>query len=206
MTVKHGILGLLALQPRYGYELRAAFLAVVGGEQIWDLKPAQIYSTLARLEKAGLVRAVGGRKVRNPDKRVFDITARGRGELERWFEVNEPPDHQRDQTYLKMVLSLATGLADSRKILSKERAMLYRELHQATTRRSETDPGHELALILLLDKTIMHLEADLRWLDMLESRLDEIKSQPVPKPDLRPRGRPKKAQQHPALGSGKAKE
>jgi DNA-binding PadR family transcriptional regulator len=62
MTVKHGILGLLALQPRYGYELRAAFLAVVGGEQNWDVKPAQIYSTLARLEEAGLVKAQGGRK------------------------------------------------------------------------------------------------------------------------------------------------
>ena len=55
MTVKHGILGLLALKPRYGYELRAAFLAVVGGKQNWDIKPAQIYSTLARLEKAGLL-------------------------------------------------------------------------------------------------------------------------------------------------------
>ncbi|MBN2085836.1 MAG: helix-turn-helix transcriptional regulator [Anaerolineales bacterium] len=193
MTVKHGILGLLALQPRYGYELRAAFLAVVGGEQNWDLKPAQIYSTLARLEEAGLVKAAGGRSNRNPEKRVFAITALGRRELERWFEVNEPPDHQRDATYLKMVLSLATGLVDSRKIISRERAMLYRELHRATARRSEADPNSELSLILLLDKSVMHLEADLRWLDMLEARLDEIKDQPVASPELRPRGRPKKA-------------
>jgi DNA-binding PadR family transcriptional regulator len=203
MTVKHGILGLLAIQPRYGYELRAAFLAVVGGEQNWDLKPAQIYSTLARLEKAGWVKAQGGGRNRNPEKRVFRITARGRAELERWFEVNEPPDHQRDATYLKMVLSLATGLVDSRKILSRERAMLYRELHKATARRSEVDPQRELALILLLDKTVMQLEADLRWLDMLESRLDEIRRQPVPEPDLRPRGRPKKPAQATAVESGK---
>jgi len=197
MTVKHGILGLLALQPRYGYELHAAFLAVVGGEQNWDVKPAQIYSTLARLEEAGLVKTQAGRKNRNPEKRVFSITAKGRTALERWFSENEPPDHQRDETYLKMVLSLATGLADSGKIISRERAMLYRELHRATTRRSEVDPERELSLILLLDKTVMHLEADLRWLDMLEARLDEIKSQPVPKPDLRPRGRPKKMKQDP---------
>jgi DNA-binding PadR family transcriptional regulator len=193
MTVKHGILGLLALQPRYGYELRAAFLAVVGGEQNWDVKPAQIYSTLARLEEAGLVKAQGGRKSRNPEKRVFSITARGREELERWFGENEPPEHQRDETYLKMVLSLATGLVDSRKIIFRERAMLYQELHRATARRSEADPNSELSLILLLDKTVMHLEADLRWLDMLEARLEEIKDQPVAKPELRPRGRPRKA-------------
>jgi DNA-binding PadR family transcriptional regulator len=202
MTVKHGILGLLALQPRYGYELRAAFLAVVGGEQNWDLKPAQIYSTLARLEAAGLVKAQGGGKKRNPEKRVFSITPAGRSELERWFEVNEPPDHQRDETYLKMVLSLATGLVDSRRILARERAMLYKELHRATARRSEVDPARELSLILLLDKSVMHLEADLRWLDMLESRLDEIRRQPVPKPDLRPRGRPRKAVQGTAVESG----
>jgi DNA-binding PadR family transcriptional regulator len=195
MTVKHGILGLLALQPRYGYELRAAFLAVVGGEQNWDLKPAQIYSTLARLERAGLVKTRGGGKKRHPEKRVFVITPKGRGELEYWFRENHPPDHQRDETYLKMVLCLATGLDDPRKILSRERAMLYQELHQATTSRTEVDPERELALILLLDKSVMHLEADLRWLDMLEARLDEIKSQPVAEPDMRPRGRPKKAKQ-----------
>ncbi len=192
MTVKHGILGLLALQPRYGYELRAAFLAVVGGEQNWDLKPAQVYSTLARLEAGGLVKAAGGKPGRNPEKRVFAITARGRSALERWFESNEPPDHQRDDIYLKMVLSLATGLANARKIIGRERAMLYGELHRSTARRSGTDPGREMSLILLLDKTIMHLEADLRWLDMLESRLDEIRRQPVPEPEMRPRGRPKK--------------
>jgi DNA-binding PadR family transcriptional regulator len=202
MTVKHGILGLLSLQPRYGYELRAAFLAVVGGEQNWDLKPAQIYSTLARLEEAGLVKVQGRGKKGKPEKRVFSITAAGQRELESWFGKNEPPEHQRDETYLKMVLSLATGLADSRKILSRERAMLYRELHQATARRSEVDPERELSLILLLDKTVMHLEADLRWLDMLEARLDEIKRQPVREPDLRPRGRPKKMKRDPDLEPG----
>jgi DNA-binding PadR family transcriptional regulator len=197
MTVKHGILGLLVLQPRYGYELRAAFLAVVGGEKNWDLKPAQIYSTLSRLEEAGLVKAQGKGKQTNPEKRVFHITANGRKELERWFGENEPPGHQRDETYLKMVLSLATGITDSRKIIFRERAMLYRELHQATTQRQEADPGRELSLILLLDKTVMHLEADLRWLDMLEARLDEIKNQPVAEPDLRPRGRPRKTKAAP---------
>jgi DNA-binding PadR family transcriptional regulator len=193
MTVKHGILGLLALQPRYGWELRAAFLAIVGGEEYWDLKPAQIYSTLARLEAAGLVKPQG-KGSRNPEKRVYAVTPRGRKELEKWFDQNEPPDHQRDETFLKLVLSLATGLADARRIISRERAMLYRRLHQATARRSAADPEQELALMMLLDKTVMHLEADLRWLEMLEGRLDEIRSQPVPEPDLRPRGRPKKSQ------------
>jgi hypothetical protein len=149
---------------------------------------------------------VGGRKNRDPEKKVFSITARGRDALERWFKVNEPPNHQQDETDLKIVLSLATGIADSGKVIARERAMLYTELHRATARRSDVDPGREMFLILLLEKTIMHLEADLRWLDMLEGRPDEIRKQPVPEPELRPRGRARKTAQSLIEISGKDAE
>jgi hypothetical protein len=69
---------------------------------------------------------------------------------------------------------------------------LFQELHDITEHRSYADPNRELAMILLLDKAVMHLEADLRWLDMIEARLDEIKRQPLPEPESKPRGRPKK--------------
>lgn len=55
MSVRYAILGLLAQRPRHGYELRAAFEVVVGGDANWEVKPAQIYTTLERLEEAGLV-------------------------------------------------------------------------------------------------------------------------------------------------------
>lgn len=192
MTVKHGILGLLALQPRYGYELRAAFLAVVGGEKNWDLKPAQIYSTLSRLEEAGLVKAPGKGKKSDLEKKVFAITKSGRRELERWFGKTSRPTINGMRRISRWSSAWPRGWSILRKIFAGERAMLYRELHQATAQRQAADPNCELSLILLLDKTVMHLEADLRWLDMLEARLDEIKHQPVREPDLRPRGRPKK--------------
>jgi hypothetical protein len=69
---------------------------------------------------------------------------------------------------------------------------LYQELHRITTVRTKLDPHTELARILLMDKATMHLEADLRWLDIIEARLEEVKSQPVPHPEMRPRGRPTK--------------
>jgi hypothetical protein len=73
-----------------------------------------------------------------------------------------------------------------------QRTSLFQELHRLTALRMELDPYSSLAHILLLDQAIMHLEADLRWLDMIESRLDEVLKQPVPQPELRPRGRPPK--------------
>ena len=70
MSVRHAILGLLAQKPRHGYELHAAFSAVVGGEN-WDVKPAQIYTTLERLEESGLVQTKSDLgEGREPDRRI----------------------------------------------------------------------------------------------------------------------------------------
>jgi DNA-binding PadR family transcriptional regulator len=192
MSVRNAILGLLAQRPRHGYELRAAFEALVGGEEVWGVKPAQIYTTLARLEEGGLVvqEAVG--KDGGPEKRIYGITSLGQAELEAWFTTGADEERQRDEFFIKLMLSLSAHTADPYGVIQAQRSRLYQDLHDHTTRRNKANPRSELAQIFLLDKAIMHLEADLRWLDMIESRLDEIRRQPKPEPPLKPRGRPKK--------------
>ena len=192
MSVRNSLLGLLAQQPRHGYELHAAFEAVVGGQANWDVKPAQVYTTLARLEEAGLVVQEGIEQEGGPEKRIFAITEQGRRELADWMAQPVPSEHQRDEFFLKLMLSIATGIADPRRLIYTQRANLYRELHAITGRRAGCDPQRQLAQILLFDQVIMHLEANLRWLDIVEQRLDEIKRQPAPQPEPKPRGRPKK--------------
>ena len=192
MSVRHAVLGLLAQRPRHGYELRAAFEAVVGGEENWDVKPAQIYSTLARLEKSGLVAEDSVSQDGGPEKRVYAITPAGRATLIEWFATGIEREHQRDEFYIKLMLSLASGEANPRALLQTQRNQLYQEMHAITTQRNGLNSKTELARILLLDKAIMHLEADLRWIDMTEARLDEIKRQPLPEPETKPRGRPRK--------------
>ena len=91
------------------------------------------------------------------------------------------------------VTGLVSGAADLGRIIQIQRSLLYQELHAATTLRDGYNPRAEIAQILLLDKSIMHLEADLRWLDITEMRLDEVKRQPLPEPEVKPRGRPKKS-------------
>jgi hypothetical protein len=78
------------------------------------------------------------------------------------------------------MLAMATGEANPRKVIQVQRARLYQDMHALTVKRSKTDPKTELAHILLLDSAVMHIEADLHWLEMVEARLDEIRSQPVP--------------------------
>jgi hypothetical protein len=69
---------------------------------------------------------------------------------------------------------------------------LYQELHTLTAQRNRSDPKTALAQMLLFEKAIMHTEADLRWLDMVEARLEDVKRQPMPEPEAKPRGRPRK--------------
>jgi len=192
MSVRNALLGLLEQRPRHGYELHDAFEAVVGGEENWDVKPAQVYATLARLERGGLIAEASLEQDGGPEKRIYNITAAGQEALRRWFRTPVRTEHQRDEFFLKLMLSLATGQADPYRVIYIQRSSLYRELHTLTTRRTQADPRSELAQILLLDRAIMHLEADLRWLDMIESRLDEVRRQPLPEPVARPRGRPPK--------------
>lgn len=192
MSVRFALLGLLAQRPRHGYELHTAFEAVVGGEQNWDVKPGQIYTTLARLEEGGLVVEESIGQGGGPEKRIFAITPKGHDSLAGWFGQGVEPEHQRDEFFIKLILALATGEAKPRQVIQTQRARLYQELHDVTAQRQRANPKSELARILLLDKTIMHLEADLRWLDMIEGRLDDVMRQPLPEPEGKRRGRPRK--------------
>jgi DNA-binding PadR family transcriptional regulator len=193
MSVRFAILGLLAHHPRHGYELRSAFESVVGGDVNWEVKPAQIYTTLERLEEAGLVERTSDLgEGDEPSRRVYALTGSGQAALSEWFAQGVAPDHQRDEFFVKLMVALASGEADPVRIIQTQRAYLYQELHAATTQRDSYDPHTEMAQILLLDKVTMHLEADLRWLDITETRLEEVMLQPLAEPELRRRGRPKK--------------
>lgn len=192
MSVQNAILGLLASRPRHGYELHDAFEALAGGEQNWDIKPAQIYTTLARLESRGLIVQESIEQDGGPQKVIYSLTEAGSLELERWFTTPVLSQHQHDEVFIKLMISLSLENGDPRKVIYAQRASLYRELHDITSQRSQADPRRELALVLYLDQIGMHLEADLRWLDMVEARLDEIRRQPFPEPEERPRGRPPK--------------
>jgi DNA-binding PadR family transcriptional regulator len=200
MSVRNAILGLLSQSPRHGYMLRAAFEALVGGKEIWDVKPAQIYTTLARLEESGLVRQETREETRQdgadpaagPEKRVYAITEEGKKELASWFAEGVQEERQRDEFFVKLMLSLDAEGADPGKVIQAQRGTLYQELHDLTARRNAADPHRELSTIILLDKTLMHVEADLRWLDMVEARLGEMGRQKTPPPAARPRGRPRK--------------
>lgn len=190
MPVRHAILGLIHQRPRHGYELRDAFEALVGGPSVWDLKPAQVYTTLTRLERDGLVTADGPERVGGPDRIVYRLTEDGRREFASWLSSGVHGEHVRDEFFVKLMVALATPEADPESIVRTQRATLFRDLHALTAHRARLDRSTQLSRVLLLDKAVMHLEADLRWLDMVQARLDDVVAQPLPMPAPRRRGRP----------------
>ncbi|RPH56554.1 MAG: PadR family transcriptional regulator [Chloroflexi bacterium] len=193
MSVRHALLGLLAQKARHGYELRVAFESVVGGDVAWDVKPAQIYTTLDRLEEAGLVeRQSDLGQGDEPSRRVYALTPEGRMVLREWFATAVENEHQRDEFFVKLMVALASGEGSPERILQTQRNHLYKEMHTMTTLRDSFDPREGMAQILLMDKAIMHIEADLRWMDITEMRIEAIKGQAFPQPEIRPRGRPRK--------------
>jgi DNA-binding PadR family transcriptional regulator len=195
MSVRYAVLGLISQKPRHGYETRLAFEALVGGGENWEVKPAQIYTTLDRLEVAGWVeRSSDLGEGEEPSRRVYQITPQGEAALLEWFSSGVIPEHQRDEFFIKLIMALVSGRADPQRLIQTQRALLYQEMHSATRQRDVYDPHTEMAQVLLLDKAIMHLEADLRWLDMIEMRLEAIKEQPLPEPEIHPRGRPRKGE------------
>lgn len=189
MTVKHILLALLNRTPTHGYELRGLMEAALGDH--WAINTGQIYSTLSRLERDGLI-------VRQPafvneatERTVYELTQAGRAELERWYREPLSRNYRlRDAFYAKLVLSLFSGPVPPSEVLQVQRRELLSEMHELTRLRAKANPVSELTWLLLLEGAIMHLEADLRWLDMCEARLDELQQMSPPQHASRPRGRP----------------
>ncbi len=166
MSVRHGLLALLERGARYGYQLRSEFEHATGGT--WPLNIGQVYTTLARLERDGLVRALpesdGG-------QRPYEITSDGRVELTLWFTTPvEQADRPRDELAIKLALALTTPGVDVRTVVQTQRTATIRRL-QELTRLKAADEDADLAWRLVLEAMVFQGEAEVRWLDHCEASL-----------------------------------
>ena len=123
MSVRYAVLGLISQKPRHGYETRLAFESLVGGDENWEGRPAQIYTTLDRLEEAGLVeRSSDLGEGEEPYRRVFQITPRGEKALQEWFASPISSEHQRDEFFIKLIIGVACGRTDPERLIQAQQA------------------------------------------------------------------------------------
>jgi DNA-binding PadR family transcriptional regulator len=168
--LKHAILGLLVQEPRHGYDLKNAFEAILGGT--WPLNIGQVYTTLARLERDGLVESQVVPQDLLPDRKVYSLTRAGREELERWLvEATTGSIRLKDEFFVKLLVHQLVGSDGLLALIWKQRQVYMQTLAQLTALRA--DPSLEPTTGLLVEGAILHVEADLEWLDLCEERLEQ---------------------------------
>ena len=170
MGIGSTFLGLLEGGPRHGYDLKRAYDERFGADR--PLSYGQVYATLARLLKNGLVEVDGVEPGAGPERKRYAITSAGVTDVERWLGQPEKPEPYLQSTlYTKIVLALLTG-RDAADILDEQRAEHLRSMRILTDRTRTGD----LADQLICDLALFHLEADLRWLELAAARLDRLKA------------------------------
>lgn len=160
-------LALLADESRYGYEIKQA-LEQEFGESLPALNAGQIYSTLARLERDGLVvgQSVEGDSRR---KRVYELTESGRAALADWIETPVPGTRLKDEFFMKLVILASAGLADPKALIAGQRREYLQSLRDLDAMLAAD--GARPAAELLAEGAVLHLKADLEWLDLIEQKL-----------------------------------
>ena len=162
------LLGLLDRQPSYGYELKQEYDSALGKGR--SLAFGQVYQTLTRLARDGKVSVGRTEPGGGPDRRRYSITDKGVCELEAWLAEPVPPEpHLQTVLFLKVVLALLGGREANGFLAAQRKAHLRRMRELTASKRSAP-----LLDSLLADHALFRLEADLRWIDLTEGRLEQL--------------------------------
>ena len=181
MSVRYGLLALLAESPNHGYQLKTAFERRTGGS--WALNIGQVYTTLQRLERDGLVEAIET----DDDRHAYRITEDGTTQLEAWFATPTVPEGPpRDELTIKVLVAVAAADIDVTDVLQRQRAASIEQLQAYTRRKAQADPERDVGFLMLLDALIFRTEAEVRWLDACEARIRHLAAGLARRPAARP--------------------
>ncbi len=190
MSVRHALLALLSEGPKYGLQLRQEFEARTG--EVWPLNVGQVYTTLQRLERDGLVESEDPADA-GPQK-GFHITEDGEAELTKWLRT--PPDFSsppRDELVIKVLVAFELPGVDVHALVQAHRRYLI-ELMQQWTRLKEDESRFDLHFALVVDAELFRLDSLVRWLDTADGRLKRAAAgidAPAPQPFPLPKARRK---------------
>lgn len=167
MSIRHALLALLSEGPKYGLQLRQEFEARTG--EVWPLNVGQVYTTLQRLERDGLVESDDDGE--DGPQKGFRITGDGEAELAAWLRT--PPDLSsppRDELVIKILVAVHFPNVDVHEVVQAHRRYLV-QLMQEWTRLKEHAADRDLGFALAVDAELFRLDAVVRWLDAADGRI-----------------------------------
>lgn len=170
MESSQALLGLLGTGSGYGYDLKHDYDRHFGAEK--PLAFGQVYATLARLLKHGLIALLGEEAGEGPERKRYQITEAGRARLEEWlFSADTPSPTLQSNLFAKTVIALLLD-DDAERLLDIQRAAHLERMRELTRRKQ----GADLSTVLICDHALFHIEADLRWIDLTSARLSELRA------------------------------
>jgi len=168
--MRYAFLALLAKQPAHGYEIKQALDSAFGPG--WPpLNFGQIYTTLLRLERDGLVHSQDVPQEGRPGKRVYELTPQGRQALQEWVDTSTTGTHIKDDFFMKVVLARLSGIAEPATLIERQRMEYLQAIKDMDNLITNQSPDDDPVALLLVEGAILHLRADLKWLDLIEERL-----------------------------------
>ncbi|HEY7136858.1 MAG TPA: PadR family transcriptional regulator [Acidimicrobiia bacterium] len=170
MSVRHALLALLSEGPKYGLQLRQEFESRTG--EVWPLNVGQVYTTLQRLERDGLVESDDSAE--DGPQKAFRITAGGEHELGEWLRT--PPDMAsppRDELVIKVMVALGLHGVDVREVVQVHRRHLVELMQQWTRLKGDADE-RDVGFALVVDAELFRLESLIRWLDAADARIARL--------------------------------
>jgi DNA-binding PadR family transcriptional regulator len=178
MSIRYSLLAILDAGPRHGYALKSEFETATGN--VWPLNVGQVYSTLSRLERDGLVLVAED----DDGQKTYRISDAGRQELRRWFGtpvIREVVPRQ--ELAIKLVFAMRAGPERVRDVVQHQLTATVASLQQFTRLKATAERDGDLAWLMMLDALIFQAEAETRWLELCEARLARLDPQPLPAPD-----------------------
>lgn len=163
------LLALLAKEPAHGYELKSR-LEQMFGEAYPSPNIGQVYLTLQRLERAGLVRSQDVVQATRPNKRVYEITPAGREIVAEWLETVSDGPRIRDDFFMKLALGPLLGDVDRLGLINRQRRHYLGQMRALTSLATENTDSDPIAR-LLVEGAMLHVQADLDWLERCQEEL-----------------------------------
>src|SRR5215469_5032333 len=167
MSLKYVLLGLLTQQPRYGYELKREAEQLLGNGS--ELNPGQLYPLLRKLAEQQLIAGERVEQEDRPDKRIFTLTEIGSQELFAWFEEPVSLSVGRSALFLRFVVLSLVRPGARADFLREQRHRLLEFIGQLVADRAKHLGSEDLSTRALRELTILHAEADLKWIEWLET-------------------------------------
>ena len=166
MSLKFGVMGLLAREPLHGYEVKNRFEDMLGGT--WEVNIGQIYTTLQRLERDGLVRPVGPRGDRG--RLQYELSSAGRKALDHWLaEPDSGPQELHEDIYVKLLIATRIANGDLQQLLGRQKRAYLQRLRDLNRLEERARRDGRIDLARLVRGALLHTEADLKWMDELSS-------------------------------------